>query len=238
MDAWTARDGQHALFGSSVRRGELPRLSACAALTVGIDVGGVRKGFHAVALQGGAIVATFRHTSHAAVVEWCRSLAPEVVAVDAPCRWSAARSRSAERELHAQGIHIYPTPTLDVATRKPFFHWMLNGADLYLGLESHYVLFDGAARDQPFCFETFPHAIACALAARLLRGADKRADRRSLLSRAGVDLTRLTNIDLVDAALCAVTAAYVRTGCFHAFGKTGEGLILVPAGPVLQSGAV
>ena len=79
---------------------------------IGIDVGGQRKGFHAVALTAG------RYSSHcvspqvSTVVEWCHNLNGTVIAVDAPCRWSRdGRARPAERELMAQGIWCFSTPT-------------------------------------------------------------------------------------------------------------------------------
>jgi predicted RNase H-like nuclease len=50
------------------------------------------------------------------------------------------------------------------------------------------------------------------------------------LAQAGIDLTELTNIDLVDAALCALTAYRAATGreCMS-FGEPNTGLIIVPA---------
>ncbi|MGD0227520.1 MAG: DUF429 domain-containing protein [Terriglobia bacterium] len=66
---------------------------------VGIDVGGERKGFHAVALRNGIFCkTTSRHPAE--IVEWCREWSAEIVAVDAPCGWSkSTSSREAEREL-------------------------------------------------------------------------------------------------------------------------------------------
>ena len=59
---------------------------------VGIDVGGERKGFHAVAITDGD------YSSHKAtknikeLLQWCRTtVQAQVIAVDAPCGWSHDR---------------------------------------------------------------------------------------------------------------------------------------------------
>ncbi|MGE5524529.1 MAG: DUF429 domain-containing protein [Rhodospirillaceae bacterium] len=222
-----AGENQGALFHAP--GAGLPPLGACDGVVAGVDVGGVRKGFHAVALGGGQVIATFAHAAPAAIVDWCLQLGAQAVAVDAPCRWSATgRSRAAERELRSEGIQAFATPTLAVATAKPFYRWMVNGAELYLQLARHYVLFDGGEHERRICLETYPQAVACALATRLLRAKHKRTHRRAVLSDAAVGIVRLTNIDLVDAALCAVAAAYVRAGYYRAYGDGGEGRIFVP----------
>ena len=89
-------------------------MSAAKSTFVGIDVGGERKGFHAVALRGGTFCATLAHSDPAVIVSWCRQLKAVVVAVDAPCGWSdGAASRLAERSLAIGGnkISCFATPT-------------------------------------------------------------------------------------------------------------------------------
>jgi predicted RNase H-like nuclease len=50
------------------------------------------------------------------------------------------------------------------------------------------------------------------------------------LEGAGIDLSKLTNIDLVDAALCAHVAYLTATGAACvSYGESGTGLIIVPA---------
>lgn len=57
----------------------------------------------------------------------------------------------------------------------------------------------------------------------------KRSQRRALLAAAEVDLTKLTNIDVVDAALCALAAHHVATGGdYQTYGEPDTGLIIVP----------
>ena len=94
----------------------------------------------------------------------------------------------------------------------------------------HYALFHGARRAGPACFETFPHAVVCALAGRVVAAHPKRETRRAALQKPGYEVSILTNVDFVDAGLCAITAdAFVR-GRVQLFGNKVEGFIVVPAG--------
>jgi predicted nuclease with RNAse H fold len=207
----------------------LPPLPHIEHAVVGVDVGGMRKGFHAVALQDGQVSSLCRAISAAEIADWCQALAARTVAVDAPCRWrSTGRARAAERELHAEGMHAFATPTLHVASARPFYRWMLNGADLYLRLEQQYVLFDGRIAPERMCLETFPQAVACTLAMQTLPAREKRKNRRDVLTAIGLDTARLTNIDYLDAALCAVAGSYVRAGLYRAYGDGTDGLVFVP----------
>jgi predicted RNase H-like nuclease len=53
--------------------------------------------------------------------------------------------------------------------------------------------------------------------------------RKELLQRAGIDTTHLTNIDLIDAALCTYVAYLVAVGAACAsYGEAATGLIIVP----------
>jgi predicted nuclease with RNAse H fold len=224
-----AGNEQEALFEARDAGLALPPLPACDEVVAGVDVGGMRKGLHAVALARGQVLATYASTAPRAIAEWCVTMQACAVGVDAPSRWSVTgRSRAAERELRAAGIQAFATPTLAVATAKPFYRWMLNGADLYLALARHYALYEGGEPAARICLETYPQAVACALATRVLRARDKRANRRAVLSQAGIDIRRLTNIDYLDAALCAVAACYARAGHYRAYGNGGEGRIYVP----------
>jgi predicted RNase H-like nuclease len=107
---------------------------------------------------------------------------------------------------------------------------MLNGADLFQLLQSDFQLFDGSRwkSDEMVCFETFPHAVACAPANMVVSAKEKRRARRAQLAVLGVDLSRLTNIDVVDATLCAVTAQYLARGNFQTYGDAATGFIVTP----------
>src|SRR5206468_9732635 len=78
------------------------------------------------------------------------------------------------------------------------------------------------------CFETFPHAVACALAGKIVSATQKRIIRRELLREAGIDTRRLTNIDTIDAALCALAANHFLAGNVKTYGDASEGFIVVP----------
>ena len=133
---------------------------------VGIDVGGPRKGFHAVALPKGAYLDTFASPEAPALAAWCIQVGARAVAIDAPCRWSrTGRARPAERTL----------------------------------------------------------------AGKVVSARRKGVVRRELLRAAGIAMQHLTNIDVVDAALCALTAQALLARRFKAYGDAGEGFIVVPA---------
>ena len=208
-------------------------MSEVTTTVIGIDVGGERKGCHAVALHNGTFVATLAHSDPAVIVSWCRQLKAVVVAVDAPCGWSdGGASRLAERSLAIGGnkISCFATPTRARANRSNFYKLVFNGARLYRQLVKHYVLFDGSRRAGQACFETFPHAVVCALAGRVVAARPKRETRRAALRKLGYDVSSLTNVDFVDAGLCAITAdAFVR-GRVQLFGNKVEGFIVVPVG--------
>jgi predicted nuclease with RNAse H fold len=197
---------------------------------VGVDVGGMKKGFHAVALRDNQIVAKLTRCSTLEVATWCRQQGAAAVGIDAPCQWSlTGRARSCERELAGLGMSVFCTPSQAVGEVHPFYGWMVNGAELFRLLVPDYRLYDGrTALLDPLCFETFPQAIACSLAGRNLSAKNKRADRRRLLVQAGISSEALPTIDDIDAALCALSAQHVLAGRFKAYGDAAEGFILLP----------
>jgi predicted nuclease with RNAse H fold len=207
------------------------KVMANPVIVAGIDVGGPRKGFHAVALRDGAFLAKYADPEPRRIAAWCRDVSARLVGVDAPCRWSAdGRARNAERSLGAAGIHCFITPTLETAKTKAFYRWMVNGAELFSHIEQSHPLYAGGAVSdrETACFETFPQAIACALAGRIVPAGRKRTIRRELLREAGVETGSLTNIDTVDAAHCALAAHHLAAGRVRVYGVPGSGLIVIP----------
>jgi len=196
---------------------------------VGIDVGGERKGYHAVLLCNGKIQQVKQAHDPQVIVNWCIKHNATVVAVDAPCQWSmTGRSRIAERDLNNKGIHCFYTPTRKLAFKRSFYDWMFNGERLYKALTAHYHLYQGKPSRTRICLETFPHAIVCALEDDIIPAKNKNTTRRNVLAEQGIESILLTNIDFVDAALCAVAAAEFRASHFEAYGDTHEGYIVVP----------
>jgi predicted RNase H-like nuclease len=198
---------------------------------IGIDVGGPRKGFHAVALVGGRCFDRYSSTNAALVAKWCLTKQPRAIGIDAPCRWSKdGRARPAEKGLAAARIFSFATPTVEGARSSPFHQWMIAGAELYRHLAPAYPLLQSVTPPvSRFCFETFPHAVACHLAGTILSARNKRTDRRQILKSNGVATELLTNIDWVDAALCALTADLALNGNSTTYGDAETGFIVVPA---------
>lgn len=197
---------------------------------VGVDVGGTRKGFHAIAIRERAITGQLHTLVSEEVAEWCNECEAIGVGIDAPCRWSrTGHARAAERELAQLGISAFATPTRALAESKTFYSWMLNGARLYILVERRFPLFSGRKPDSRFCVETFPQAVACALAGRVLSAKEKRTNRSAILVSEGMDTSSLTSVDFVDAALCALTAQYVGRGAYKAYGDETDGFIVVPS---------
>ncbi len=167
-------------------------------------------------------------------MRWCLEWKAKIVAVDAPCGWrQSSSSRQAERDLKwgKEKIHCFATPTraLAQANKKGFYDWVFNGEKFYQRLAAYYPLFDGKRRKGPICFETFPHAIVCALAGKVVAAKPKASNRRKVLRARGYDASPLPNIDFIDDALCAVAAEAFRQGRTKPFGGQGEGFIVVPA---------
>jgi predicted nuclease with RNAse H fold len=203
-------------------------------VTAGIDVGGARKGFHGVALRGGRYWRKFSSSDPAAMAAWCRETGAVAVGIDAPARFSEdGRMRPCERALARELISCFATPTLARAQTTPFYAWMLNGAALFTAIEATHRLYDGGVvdADHPACFETFPQAIACALAGRRVSAKEKNTVRRALLAAQGFmpeQLLELALIDEVDAALCALAAWRLVQGKAMRYGEACSGFIVVP----------
>lgn len=200
------------------------------SIVVGVDVGGPQKGFHAVALQDGHYREQLSTPIAEEVAAWCRRLTASAVGIDAPCRWSlTGRARPCERALAAEGLSTFATPSHAKGRTNPFYQWMVQGAALYRALASDYPLYNGQRSvSGQVCFETFPQAIACARAGKILSAKQKRADRSRLLREAGVSTEALTNMDWIDAALCALAAHHLVMGTFKTYGDVAEGFIVVP----------
>lgn len=201
-------------------------------IVAGIDVGGARKGFHAVALRAGKYWHKFVSAEAESVAAWCRQVEARVIGIDAPCKWSpTGRAREAERALMRQKIWCFSTPTKEAATkhRTNHFGWMLAGEQLYAALAATHRLLQGEQDGaHPTMFETFPHASTCTLLGQVVSARQKREMRLRVLRKQGIDVGELTNIDLIDAAICALTARFVSLGAMEQFGDDAGGYIVLP----------
>ncbi len=209
--------------------------SLTSQIFVGIDVGAARKGYHAVALRDSALHAKFKSADATAIARWCRDVDARIVAVDAPCRWRihGQPARAAERELAADRISCFSTPTVERARGHAFYTWMFAGQELYTALAPDFPLYTGTLATRARCtVESFPQAVACVLAGEHVSARGKLARRTALLQHAGIDVTALTGIDEIDATLCALAARALAAGRHHAYGDPTGGFIVVPADPL------
>ncbi|NOV23407.1 DUF429 domain-containing protein [Cupriavidus necator] len=209
---------------------ETPMTSAVA----GIDVGGDKKGCHLVVLQGTSILSSINSKTPEDFVHVCAEHGVIAVGVDSPCQWRGGDgARQAERELARERISSFstPTPQLAVSNTKNFYGWMFSGERVYQALASIYPLLkERAYSGGRVSFETFPHAIVCAMLGKDVASAkQKRTQRRQLLERMGIDTRMLKSIDEIDAALCALTARFLLEGKTYSYGDATGGYIRVPA---------
>ena len=207
---------------------------------VGIDVGGSRKGFHAVALKNGCYLDQKKTSDARELAAWsAHGIGAQVIAVDAPCRWSVdGRARPAERELMQEGISCFSSPTRAKALvhRTDNFGWMLRGEELYQALEAtHPVCRESLFPDDRYSFETYPHAATWYLRGGNASAKRKRIERTELLRAAGIQLPARAGIDTIDAALCALVAHLVATGVDSlSFGESQTGCIVVPRAAIVK----
>jgi predicted nuclease with RNAse H fold len=199
----------------------------------GIDVGGDRKGCHLVILCGTRILRNINSRTPEHMLRECIALDVAAVGIDAPCRWGTEDGgRRAERSLAQQGVSSFATPTRERAMSgtSRFYGWMFNGEQVYEAFAASYRLFTGGDNlGERVCFETFPHAVTCAMLGRKIASAkQKRVQRRLILENAGIETKTLKSIDAVDAALCALTAKLLLEGQVHAYGDAIGGYIVVP----------
>ena len=112
-----------------------PNAGTCWA---GVDVGGVRKGFHVAVLDTDRLIvgpANVKTTDD--VVALIRAVMPVVIGIDSPCRAAdpGGRSRACERELVTAVCGIRYTPDADtIASGGAYYEWIRNGFALYEAL--------------------------------------------------------------------------------------------------------
>jgi len=165
-----------------------------------------------------------------------RSVHPDIVAVDAPsCFAKAGGSRACERCLARRGIHSYYTPARGHARGKRFYDWVRTGQRVFaVAKRAGYALYAGHGSPRGRVIEVFPHASAVVLKGTLpprdcyRRRSSKQRWRREILEHEGVDTTDLTSLDLVDAALAALTGLRALERRWSLVGDSREGVIVVP----------
>lgn len=171
----------------------------------GVDVGGRRKGFHAVVVDGERLVAGPARLGNArTAVAWLAAHDPRLVAVDSPCAPAprGLRSRPCERALARAVCGIRYTPDRDRLAGNPYYEWILNGFELYAALA-------GAGIQAVECFPT----------ASFTRWAGARGERtRAEWTRAALGLRVAHGQDGRDAVAAALTARSAALGAVEEFG--------------------
>jgi predicted nuclease with RNAse H fold len=155
---------------------------------------------------------------------------PDIVAIDSPPGCVRDGVRSAERELLRLGIHSYAVPSSPEQLARPAYGWMRVGFHAFAICEQlGYRRYSGESAVLHAAVEVFPHASAVVLGGGLPpRGVSKEAFRRTVLLERGVPLAPLGSLDLVDAALAALTGLHALQGDFSTVGDPAGGLIVLP----------
>ena len=205
--------------------------SSRAPISIGIDVAESRKGLDLVALgrECSLAVAESRLTVDE-VVKRVVSLRPAVVCIDSPSGWSrSGKSRLAERQLARLGIQAYYTGQ-DPGDHA-FYAWIRVGLQIFERLAGEYPLYR-SGEVAGHAAEIFPHASAAMLANSLPARDQKEPFRRRVLCDHGVAEEALPTLDLVDAALAALTGLIALDVPHSIVGDPEEGVILVPVRPL------
>jgi predicted nuclease with RNAse H fold len=202
-------------------------------IVAGIDIGGAKKGNHLVVLEGQSILCSINHPDPGYLVQQCHERDVSVIGIDSPCGWGLPNfGRAAEKALAKERIFCFSTPIRERALSHAagFYNWMLNGEKVYQAFaHTHPLLTEPGYTSDRVCFETFPHAIACAILGTDVASAKlKRKQRRQILENSGINTDSLKSIDAIDAALCALTAQYFVDGKTKAYGDAECGYIFVP----------
>ena len=78
---------------------------ASQKITIGIDVGGIKKGFHAVANRDGLYFAQLHSINPDEIAAWVLSHNPIAVAIDAPSMFSLNSSSRISQQWHAMLLY-------------------------------------------------------------------------------------------------------------------------------------
>ena len=147
----------------------------------GVDVGGRRKGFHAVVVDDAGVAAgplCIPSVEHC--IAWLLAHGPALVAVDSP-RTPApdgCHLRECELRLHAEVCGIRWTPSrAALDANRAYYGWILHGLELYVALAT-------AGVDAVECFPT----------ASWTRWLGPRSGTRAAWTRAGLARLGLTGV--------------------------------------------
>src|SRR4051812_27414506 len=120
------------------------------ATSLGIDVGGVRKGYDLVLLDDARrVLQTQRHVGLDALRGHIDAWRPDAVCIDSPPGWAVDVPRKTEAYVLALGLSLYLTPWTEAAKVHAFYAWMLAGFDAFCtARDAGYAVYDGGASVQ------------------------------------------------------------------------------------------
>jgi predicted nuclease with RNAse H fold len=211
-------------------------------LACGIDVS-ASHGLDVVVLESKARLFSLKsHLSVSELPDLLKQIRSDVVAIDAPSCWSAGgRSRDCERRLAARGLHCFYTPTSSIARGSRFYRWVRVGHRVFEAAnQAGYPTYLGNGSMRRHAIEVFPHASAVVLRKTLpppgcsRRRSAKKKWRTRILKDFGVDTEKLTSLDLVDAALAALTGIRALEKDVAVVGDRTGGVIVLPARRLLD----
>lgn len=113
-------------------------VASAEAVWAGVDVGGMRKGFHLALVDSERLRAgPVRVAGVEQAARWLLLCSPRLVAVDSPCSPApeGCRSRPEERELARRICGIRYTPEQARLARGGYYEWVRHGLALYRALE-------------------------------------------------------------------------------------------------------
>jgi predicted nuclease with RNAse H fold len=178
---------------------------------LGVDVGGVRKGFDVALVDDRTILELESRLHRDEVVALVDHVRPTVVAIDSPCRCAhqGHTSRKGERLLAKTVCGIRWTPDVTRVHASDYYGWIVEGLALYDALD---------ARDVKV-IEVFPTASWTRWSGP--RSGRRRAPwSRDALAALGLDgVPTRTNQDQRDAIAAAVTASQYTGGATEQMGE-------------------
>ena len=150
-----------------------------------------------------------------------------VVAIDSPpAPGLHGPARACEVELRRRGVQVFSTASDPSCFAGPFFDWARVGMRAFaVAREAGFELFGERGGAYRRALEVFPHATDVFLRGELppagttRSAAAKRTWRSETLRRAGVEVGPRASLDIVDAALAALTGQLALEGRFEAIGE-------------------
>ena len=150
-----------------------------------------------------------------------------VVAIDSPpAPGLHGPARPCEVELRRRGVQVFSTASDPSCFAGPFFDWARVGMRAFaVAREAGFELFGEGGGAYRRAVEVFPHATDVFLRGELPPAgttrsvAAKRTWRSETLRRAGVEVGPRASLDIVDAALAALTGQLALEGRFEAIGE-------------------